>query len=980
MRSAFTLSLKNGVSLAAIATSLLLVSVPASAQEAMETVVVTGIRASLESAMITKRDASQVMDAITAEDIGKFPDKDMGEALQRVTGVLLTRSSGGEGATVTIRGAEPNMTRVEINGTGALSLTANGSDRAIDFRDLPVEFVQRLEVIKSPTADMIEGGMGGTIRVVTRRPFDSEEAYISGSIQDVYSNLSQTNDPKLALIASKRFFHDTIGILVSGEYEQRHEYDGQALTTGWLQQDHLNTTTPPALRTANAYSAQGWPANPCGSFFGPSAPTTCGPGYTNSAGVVVGDWYPQIPRYFNQRRNTLRKGLNTILEFRPNDDLKIFWDMTYADAWENDRNQALQLNGAGGRFDYAHTVVGADNTVDHIQFLSNGSINPGGTCNSASRPNTNAGCLPLDLAFRSILGGLRRTQLQTAVGFSYNITDELTVDAREDYSRSKVDNEETDFVGTIYGLPAATVDYTNSMRAPDIQLPGVDFAHGTQINNLQANYIPVKDTSREISETVNLKYHPEWAPWLTLKAGLFRHDFSITQWAWSKRITMDCTGRTGSGASVLYEYSSCAPLTALLTSIGTNPIPFYSTGNLGFHDEVRTWMDPQLKDIRAIESAVGLNIYDLTTFNPNPNTTANFKTYTSNWSVNEGTTDWYGQVNFDFPDFVLPVSGNFGWRNVSTNGSSTGFGSINPTPASSFPGGVLPVTCPAPCQTYVQGTISGHYTQGLPSANLKVDILPDELIARFAYDKVMARPYPTQLAFGGVLDIVGFTGSQGNPGLLPYVSSDYNAGLEWYFSKIDYISATFFQKNISRFISTSTIPLDVNGQPYSIKTFTNGTNHITIDGIEVGAQYAFDWLPKPFDGFGVTANTTIQKDHGAIVHSLIDGVLLPFQGVSRQSENASIFYENEDISVRVSYVWRSKWLINPTGRGNLPEWNKSFGEIDASASYNITPEVSIFADGVNLTDQQLVQYNAPARPIQFSSFGTRLFFGIRGKY
>ena len=204
MRSALKLSLNNGVSLATVAAALLLASVPASAQSTdsaqstnMETVVVTGFRASLESALAVKRDASQVMDAISAEDIGKFPDKDMGEALQRVTGVQINRSSGGEGSTVTIRGADPTMTRVEVNGTGALSLTVQAGDRSVDFRDLPVEFVNRLEVIKSPTADMIEGGVGGTIRVITRRPFNSaEEQFIAGSAQGVNSNLAQTTDPE----------------------------------------------------------------------------------------------------------------------------------------------------------------------------------------------------------------------------------------------------------------------------------------------------------------------------------------------------------------------------------------------------------------------------------------------------------------------------------------------------------------------------------------------------------------------------------------------------------------------------------------------------------------------------------------------------------------------------------------------------------------------------------------------------------------
>ena len=971
MSSARKLNLYGGVSLATVAASLLIASLPASAQQAgIETVVVTGIRASLESAMDVKRSASQVMDAISAEDIGKFPDKDMGEALQRVTGVQINRSSGGEGATVTIRGADPNMTRVEINGTGALSTTANASDRAIDFRDLPVEFVQRLEVIKSPTAEMVEGGIGGTVRVVTRRPFDSAEPFIAGSAQDVYSNLSQTHDPKFALIGSMKFFNDTVGVLVSGEYEQRHEYDGQALTTGWLQQQKV-------------IGAQGTPANACGSYFSNTYSTdhTCGAGYTNAAGTLVGDWYPQIPRYFNQRRNTLRKGLNTVVEFRPNDNFKAFWDVMYADAWENDRNQALQLNANGGIFNYNTTTVGDDNTVNHIELTSNGSVYPGGACGTTSRPNTNAGCLPLDLAFRDILGGLRRTQLQTGAGFSYIISDELAVDARVDFSRSKVDNEETDVVGTIYGLAGATVDYKNSQKAPDIQLPGVDFLHGTQINDLYAYYVPVKDTSREVSETVNLKYHPSWAPWVTLKTGLFRHDYTVIQTSWGKRATMDCTNRTGSGNVLMFQQTSCAPITTIIANTGTtNPIPFYSTGNLGIHDEVRTWLDFTLDTAKAIEAATGTNIYDLTTYNPNANTTGSFKTFTGNWNVNEGTTDWYVQADFDFPDFFVPVSGNVGFRDVDTHTSTTGFASITNTPASSFPGGVLPASCPSPCQTYQQQTVTGHYLQGLPSANLKIDILPDQLVARFAYGKVMARPIPTQIAFGGSLDIVGLTGSQGNPGLLPFLSTDYNAGLEWYFSKIGFVSATFFQKNISRFTQSSTIPMDINGVTYSVKTYTNSTTPITINGVEFGGQYVLDWLPDPFDGFGVTANMTIQKDHGYTQTSLIDGTLLPFQGISRQAENASIFYEKYGISTRVSYVWRAHWLINALGRGNLPEFNKSFGEVDASVSYDVTPYLTVFADGVNLTDSQLVQYNAPARPIQFSSFGTRLFFGIRGKY
>ncbi|MGH8187917.1 MAG: TonB-dependent receptor plug domain-containing protein, partial [Steroidobacteraceae bacterium] len=179
--------------------------------ETLEEVIVTGIRAGLRSSLEIKRESIRVVDAISAEDIGDFPDKNIGEALQRVTGVQISRQDG-EGRGVSIRGADPGLNRVEVNGTTVLSETVGGG-RDVDFRDFPVEFISRLEVVKSATPDMTEGGIGGTIRVITRRPFDSDEPYLAGSAQMVYSNLADEWDPKVALIGSRTFLNNTLGVL-----------------------------------------------------------------------------------------------------------------------------------------------------------------------------------------------------------------------------------------------------------------------------------------------------------------------------------------------------------------------------------------------------------------------------------------------------------------------------------------------------------------------------------------------------------------------------------------------------------------------------------------------------------------------------------------------------------------------------------------------------------------------------------------------
>ena len=144
----------------------------APAGEELEEVIVSGIRASMRDSLAVKRESMQVVDAISAEDVGDFPDKNIGEALQRVPGVQITRQDG-EGRAISIRGADQSLIRVELNGVSALSLTVGGG-RDVDFRDLPVEFVSRVEVVKTPTPEMTEGGIG-TVRVVTRRPFDNPE-------------------------------------------------------------------------------------------------------------------------------------------------------------------------------------------------------------------------------------------------------------------------------------------------------------------------------------------------------------------------------------------------------------------------------------------------------------------------------------------------------------------------------------------------------------------------------------------------------------------------------------------------------------------------------------------------------------------------------------------------------------------------------------------------------------------------------------
>jgi TonB-dependent receptor len=189
-----------------------------------------------------------------------------------------------------------------------------------------------------------------------------------------------------------------------------------------------------------------------------------------------------------------------------------------------------------------------------------------------------------------------------------------------------------------------------------------------------------------------------------------------------------------------------------------------------------------------------------------------------------------------------------------------------------------------------------------------------------------------------------------------------------------------FRKEISSFIVNVSVPEEVDGVVYNITRPTNGTEKVTINGVEAGVQLALDFLPAPFDGFGVLANVTYQDDKGFKGTNLLTGDILPFPGLSDLSYNFSLYFENQRFNARTSYNWREEWLITPAGRGSLPEFNEAYGSLDASFGYNITPDVTFFIEGINLLDEQRIEFNNPFRRIGNETFGSRYFAGVRAKF
>ena len=889
----------------------------APAPEEMEEVVVSGIRASMRNSLEVKRASIQVVDAISAEDVGDFPDKNIGEAIQRVPGVQINRQDG-EGRGVSIRGADPSLIRVELNGVSALSLTVGGG-RDVDFRDLPVEFLSRVEVVKTPTAEMTEGGIG-TVRVFTRKPLDSPEGYLAGSVQGVYSDLADSYDPKIALIGSKVFLDGTLGVSLSGQFEQRHINSNNARTTGWLRR----------------------------------APTPTGPGSTPGRGTDVNadgtlDWIPDIPRYIMDRRETTRTAFNGVVQWKPSENFEIYLDSTYSRGLEKVSSMFMQLTATAGLIDYANSTVGADNTVDHLEV-------------------TSSAAFPMDLAFRNINGALEREQYNAILGSQWT-SGAWTFGGRVNYARGEVQNDEKNSTATIFGVPRAIIDYTGSEGAPNFSFPGLDPTNGALVNQLAAVFNPRNNDQKETGANFNVEFKPE-AEWITsIKGGVEQRKLQMESLLFSRTVQLSSRTPTptSTGATTFVAVPQSVIAGIIDANSGVNSVPFFDTGDLGFPIGIKYWNDNRDPTYEATIAASGLAVDPYGGVNTNPDTAGTFQNLLDTWSVEEKTLAGYLQAAFKFDNSLVPISALVGVRYFDTNTVSSGYNRVKVTGSEA---------------TFPTATREGGYNDWLPSLNVRFDF-SDKFVGRVTAGDVMARPNPSQMAFRRTLDTaVSRTGSQGNPDLLPFQARQYDLGFEYYLSDLSYLSAGYFRTEIARFIINQTFQEDVNndGLPFTITRPVNGTDKVTIDGFEVGGQFAFDFLPGAWKNFGIMANATFSNDKGFKGVNQLTQEILPFPGVSELSYNASLYYETEKFSVRTAYNWRESWLITASGRGNLPEFNDDYGTLDASASWNVTPHFTAFVDAVNLLDEQRIEYNNPFRRIGNETFGKRMFLGVRAKF
>jgi TonB-dependent receptor len=970
----------------------------ASPTNEVEAVVVTGYRASLESAIEAKRQSVNVVDVIKADDMASFPDANLAESIQRIPGVSITRDAG-EGRNVTVRGLGGDFVRTLLNGIEAYSNTTGSTlgitaginrTRGFDYSTFASELFNSVTVSKTQSAEMDEGSIAATIDLQTARPFDKSGFRGAISAQGAYYDNNKTVSPRLAGLISDTW--GDFGLLVSGAYSKRKaQEDGYSDTSQSDYSDALNgfcgvavddpnqpgsqvINTP--IPYVNALSGTGnRPANQCFSGL-PSDPVAYAK--INKPNVFL----PRNPGLGRFTLDQERIGLTGAFEWRPSDRTHLTLDAVYSRFDQDRLDYALSLasnnrnvNGASaafplfaGRVDSQILDVDVDPTgqVDYMK------LNHVDIKHIQEEAKTRTETHEIGLTFDQKLGekwevvakvghaGSRfRQPWDVFVSYDAFNKDGYVWDARQDARRP--------FINYGYDVTnPANVTFTNAGTGltPDIRI-----VKASVKNNLS-------------NAALNLKY--EWDDNLTFKVGGMYKDFKFKTTQEQRFFANNgppCTVSSTSAAAVAGSPPGpCTGYTTFNFAQFANDFPSLaalSTNLTGWGSQlglpagsVTGWVVP---NVAAYIDKLGLLC---NCANKYGDFTLSYTTALgSNRAVDEKDLAFYGQADFNYDLWGHTLRGNLGLRYVRTKVESTGYTSAT-----------------------AQITVPNHYHDWLPALNLSYDLRPD-LILRAAASKVMARPGFTALTPGGTVNTTfgAQSATIGNPLLAPYRAKNYDLSLDWYPKKGAFFGVALFYKDVGSSIQNlaaqepygntglplSLLPAGQDASTIYLVTRFRNTSGGYIKGIEVNVQEPFDFLPGILSHTGVAANYTHVKS--SVLYYLSAGLTATtihdqFVNVSPDSVNATLFYDDDRFSTHISLAYRSAYLTALPFKSEVPDGNYSYAttNVDLSASYKFSDRLKATFDALNLTNQEADQYSGKLRKAQrvYSTTGRQFFLGL----
>ncbi|RPF71041.1 TonB-dependent receptor [Aurantiacibacter spongiae] len=999
--------------------------------ESPNVIVVSGFRASLESAQDFKERADTVVDVITAEDIGALPDRSVAEALQRVPGVNISRFASPddpdrfsvEGSGVIIRGL--SFVRSELNGRDIFS--ADGG-RVLSFNDVSPELLGRVEVYKNTTADMVDGGISGTVNLVTRKPLDELGFHIGGTAEVNYGDLAQEWSPGFSVLGSNTF---ETGM---GTFGLQLAYAQQELVT----RTDASQITDPCYRPSDLNSGGCLRARDVGSG-----------GFAGDGNFDQTNFPPEgsvvVPKGAGVRTTTLsrdRQAYSAVGQFESSDRRFLLTAEYLRAETQGSLEEFAMLALVNNDAFFPIPQPGTSITFDESGQFQTGYIT-----------QTSEGGIPgistENLRFQ------QESETKTE-DFSLDVDIEFTDRFRANFEGQYI-NSTLNAAGIILNMQTyADIFLDASTQTPQVRFlqPGTQespagyftdpdltyfwFHLDNQIDNEGDLYSLRSDFEYDVSDSGFFRKARFGARWS--ERGRTTRNANYSNWS---NLGAPWTGRGGNWNCADPQVYGCGGAYAkdfpdsagVFSPFGDNfqrgnaPAP---TGNgsaiyYGGDDLVDAYLSGELgDDLQAIKDFTLTTegrplIGGRTQQQPGGTVVACDPFCPSEIVPIEETTD-AGYVRLDFGhdfDSGLEFSGNVGVRYVRTNVRSRGLvgfiapdyvddpvdmGGVN---AGGNGNGVAEVSdlqnrCanistgqqgPGYCNLsperqaeFVAG-LTGDvfldqsdetYDHWLPSFNARLNFT-NGVVLRAAISKGIFRPdlaafrtggfvydNTNNLVQGGTEDTGALFGlTTGNRSLRPVESWNYDLSAEWYFDAVGSLTAAFFAKDISnQEISGASLQPITSPQGNTVNVIINGpvnSDSSTLYGAELAYQQVYDFLPGPLSGFGSQLTYTY-VDAGSFSNNNIGAERSPFAnnlpltGISKHTVNAVLFYEKYGFSARAAYNWRDDYLL--TTRDVIfpfqPIFNESTGQLDASLFYDLTPNIKIGVQGVNLLDEVTV--------------------------
>ena len=965
-------------------------AIPAFAQDAaaakagedtpVQSVVVTGLRASLFSSMNLKRNSDGIVDGIVAEDIGKFPDTNLAESLQRISGVSIDRSIG-EGSKITVRGVGPDFNMVLLN--GRQMPTSNLGDlngRAFDFANLASEAISQLQVYKTSRAETATGGIGATVNVMTARPFDRPGLHSSVGVKGVHDtsngNLpgdvksSSSTTPEVSGLYSNTFANNTFGVALTGSYQERNlGYNTAAVSNGW-KGPYLGSSTAGPLPQ---------PGTPGAALI------------TNRPGPNELYSLPQNLNYNFNGVQRQRTNAQLTLQYKPVDTLVTTLDYTYSENKIQTKRNDISAWFNQGDSKSSWTTGPVNSPLSYTEFL------PGGTGDIA-------------------MGGANfATKTQNkSLGFNavWKPSSDLRfeVDSHHSTATSAADSpfgSSNTLASASFSRGNTTADFSQDF--PVLSIDGADFVRAGQ--QVTGSVFTNSYMRGEVDQ------HQVKGAWKVLESSELK--FGVNYSKVDNRSAFSNNQRdTWGGATKPSDYPSSVWHKDSIRQYFDN---INGSGNPALFNTFYTFNFDEVRKLAAAASGLPAMYLPKTTFDNDARTS-------------EKSKAGYVQFNTDW-DTALPIRTAIGVRYEKTDVVSTALvpsaTAINWGSQNEFP-----IEFGTPTFT----TLTGSYHHLLPSFDSDIELTPSQKL-RFSLGETIGRPRYDQIQGGQTLDrlvrVDGGTGSQGNPALKPVKSKNLDLSYEWYYGKQNFVSLGYFRKNLENYAGQTQInatPFNLHtpvggafwnealssgcakadttcirnfilrkyngqsgvtmtgtdsvgnatgniiGQPgdpvaqFRINSFSN-QKKASLDGVEVNLQHMFGE-----SGFGVSTNYTYVNS-GLKYDDAKLGEQFALVGLSNSSNVVGI-YEDKKFNARVAYNWRGKFLSSTfDGSGPNPQYVESYGQVDISLGYQFSENLSFQLEAINVTDEiQRVHSRTKNQLESVTQAGPRYMIGARYKF